>query len=214
MGVASYLSVVKKSGTATAMTSQAMSTNSTVANTFQVGSTARRIWDRLTTPTFRDGGSTIAASDVTSIDYLFGKVTFATTKASVTVSGNYLPVTNIAGANSYTLNQSRDIPDNTDFSSTGWRYRTCPALWDVNVAMTRFSKIGSTNPELDFVSAINTGTPLVVEIRPGGGSNITARGFFVVESENQSGDVASLETADLSFQLDGNADAAFSWGTP
>ena len=208
-GVASYRTVIKKSGTATVMTSEGASTSSTVANTYQINSTAKRIWDRTASFTFRKAGSTVALSDISKVDYLFGKVTFATpSTGAVTITGTYLPVSAIAGAHAYTLNVTRELLDDTDFTSTGWRSRQS-GLLDAALTVTRYDAI-----ELEFTNMINTGNPVVVEVRSGGGANLSARGFFVLEHDNRSGDVSALETADLSFMLDGDSKAAFSFNNP
>ena len=207
MAVAGYATTVRKSGTATSMTSQAMSTNSTVANTYQINSTARRVWSRSHTLTFRKGGTTLPASAVTP-DYLFGKVVISSTLAgSMTVSGTYLPMAAVAGGNSYSLTMSQELLDDTDFSSTGWTSRI-GGLLDVSLTVNRWD-----NVDLDFYNLIDSGNPVVVDIRPGGsGSSISGRGYFLIESENRSGDVSGLEGADVSFQLDASTLTDFSWG--
>jgi len=213
MSLAGYNTKIKITGTATAMSSQAMSIHSTVANTFRINSTARRVWSRTGTLTFRQNSgttsvSTISNTDISDVDYLFGIVTFNTIKAgTVSVSGNYLPLSNIAGSNTYGLNITRVLQEDTDHTSTGWISRQ-NSLFDVSLSVGRFD-----NVDKDFFSLINSGNAAVVEVNPGG-TTLAARGFFLVESENRSGDVASLEGSDLSFQLDGDVNASFSFNTP
>jgi len=197
MGLASFKTKVKLSGSATVMTSQAMSTQSTVANTFQINSTARRVWNPNVTPTFRGNGSTIAAANVNSIDYLFGRVTFTGAQTTpITVSGSYLPLTDLAGANTYTLNLNGELLDDTEFGSEGFRSRK-RGLFDATLTVSRWDDI-----ELETHNALSSDTQIVCEVAPGGSTSLVARGFFKVESDAHSGDVGALETADVTFQLD------------
>jgi len=214
-GLAGYTTTVKMTGTPTAMSSEAMSTNSTAANTYKVTTATKRIFDRAASFSFFEatttgGRAAIAAGDISAIDYLFGKVTFSSTQSEpVTVSGNYLPATNVAGANTYGMDMTRELLDRTDFTSTGFRQRH-PGLVDVSLTVSRFDSV-----DLTFINAINSTQTVVCEVRPGGtGSSEAGRGFFLVESENRSGDISGLETGELSFQLDGSSEGAFSWGVP
>ena len=197
MGKASYNTKVKISGVSTAMTSQAMTV--VTGNTYQINSTARRVWNPNGSFAFTNLGSTIAASNIVSIDYLFGKVTFATSKTTVVLaSGTYLPVANIIGANSYTLNLSRAVLDDTDFTSTGWVSRGTVGLLDAKVSLSRWEDL-----DVDYFDILNDETKVVLDLAPGGES-LLARGFFKLESDNLSGDVAGLEAAELAFVLDGD----------
>lgn len=215
MGVAGYRASVKVTGTPTPSTANGMNLESTGAGGTQVyaiGSTTRDIWDRTVLPAFFANGSSVPSSEITSINYLFGKVTFNSTQAApVTVDVTYLPRSDIAGAHNYTLNQVAEMLDDTDYSSTGFHSRF-PGLEDVNFSVSRWD----TN-DLEYVhrlmggsSLAQVGVPVVVQVNPGG-SSLYARGYFVVESENRSGDVGGLEGADVSIQLDGSPEAAFRW---
>jgi hypothetical protein len=208
MSVASYNTVVKLGGVATSMTSQAMVSHSTVANTYKISSTSRQVWDRDTALVFRKSGVLIGSSLVSSVDRLFGTVTFVSPQAgTIRVSGSYIPLADAAGAKSYSLNISRTLLDDTDFTSTGWVSRT-PGLLDVSGSMSRWDNLDD-----DFADLINSGSAAVVEIRPGG-TGVSARGWFKFSSENYSGDVAALEQAEVAFEIDGQAEASFSFGTP
>jgi len=168
-----------------------------------------RVWDRDAAFSFKHGSTAIPSSQVNNVDYLFGKVTFSVPKGSsaiVKASGKFLPTTAVAGAHGYNINISSELLDDTDFLSTGYRSRTS-GLKDVNVTVNRWDSAST-----EFFNLINTGGSAVVEIVPSG-SSIAARGFFIVESENRSGDVASLEAADITLQLDESTAAAFGYGT-
>jgi len=212
-GTPGFLTKVNLSGTATSMTSQAMSTHSTAANTYRINSTARRVWNRDASFTFYENSGTsspdvIPTNQIASVDYLFGTVTFNATQAEpISVSGQYLPLTSVPGGHAYNLNVTRESIDNTDYSSSGWRSRI-QSFTDVSLTISRWD-----NVDLNFYNKLVSGAPVVVEVRPGGDTDIVYRGFFVVESENRSGDVAGLESGDISLQIDSTTAANFSFGS-
>ncbi len=118
MALPGYLTTVKLGGTPVALSAEPMTNTS--GNTFQITDTTRRVLDRDVVPTFEDEGESpqeILASDVSNIDYIFGKVTFLTSKTGPVVvkTGNYIPLTDIAGAHSYNLNHGGDVLDSTEF---------------------------------------------------------------------------------------------------
>jgi len=208
VGQAAYLAQVKRGGTSTAFASEAMSLVS--GNTYQITDATKRIWDRTVVPTFSEDSVPIPASDVVSIDYLFGKVTFATAKTgNIFADGKFIPTVVVAGAHAYGVNMSHNILDDTDFdgaqTSNGFRSKIY-GIGDVSISLGRWEVLDST-----FFTAINARTPIVVDIRPGGVGDY-ARGWFVVESEAHGGGIDDLESRDLTFQLDGDAKASFGWG--
>lgn len=213
MSVASYLTKIKLSGVTTVMTQQATSNTTALPLVYQIDSTARRIWDRGVSLTFfeQTGSSLEAAipsSEIANVNRLFGKVTFNTSQSgSVSVSGNYFPVSNVAGANNYSLNINRVLLEDTDFATNGWVSRK-ENLLDVIGSISRWDTLNN-----DFYDLINSGVPAIVDIIPGGQS-LAARGYFLIESDVKSGDVAALEASDISFSLDGSSLADFEFGVP
>lgn len=210
MGSPGWRATVKRSGTSTQFTDEAASLVS--GKTYQIDDETKQVWDREQPVTVKDDGVVVDSSNIEFIDYLFGKVTFAsgyTVQGAVTISGNYLPMQSVAGANSYTLNQTAEILDDTDFDTaknTGYRSRIY-GLQDVSATISRWDDLSDY-----FKTVIDNGEVVVLEIRPGEGMEFF-RGYMVVESSNRSGDVAALESEELSFQLDGDgAGKAFSWG--
>ena len=224
MGIAGYNTVIRRTGDETVFTDETMST--VVGSTLPAGrhwviaDGTKDVFVRTATFAFGETtASTIADSDVTEINMLFGKVIFATTHPTVVVTGQFFPMSNVGGANAYTLTQQNDVLDDTDFTSTGFRSKIL-GLQTVELSITRWDSL-----ELGFVHDLigrttSTGStlperaariPVVAEVQPGGGSNPKARGYFVTEAENRTGDVSALESADVSLQLDGNPDASFRW---
>lgn len=219
MTYAGYLTKLRVSGIPTAMTFQPMTVvaaSSTASQyTYQISSTLREVWSRSGTFSFRQAsstGSTISSTAIDDINYVFGKVTFSSTQgATVVVSGTYLPMAVAAGAHSYTLTQAVDVLDDTDFTSTGFRSKNL-GLADVSLTLNSWEPLN--NQFSEFLVASSTSTrhlqPLVAEVNPGG-STLYARGWFVVENDSKSGDVAGLEEKTISLQLDGNEYEAFRW---
>ena len=207
MGQAAYNTVIKKSGTSTSFTDEAMSNVS--GNTFKINDVNKQIWDRTVVPTFEEDAVPISASDVLSIDYLFGEVTFATSKSgAITVSGNYIPTSDVIGANSYTLNCSSNLLDESNFkdaqSNNGFRNR-CYGMHDVVLSLSRFFDLTKT-----YVTPWLDRTIVLIEIQPGNGNEVI-RGWYKIETDVISGDVSALESEAISFQLDGDINSAFSW---
>ncbi len=224
MGIAGYNAVIKKSGDETVFTDEAMSTvagsTETAGTHWQIDDATKNVFDRLTLPAFGETtSSTIAGTDVTSINYLFGKVIFATTHPTVVVTGEYLPLVAVGGAHAYTLTQQNDVLDDTDFTTTGFRSHKL-GLQTVELSITRWDSLEMTFVHDLMGRTTSTGStlperpariPVVAEVQPGGTTHPTARGFFVTEAENRSGDVSALESADVSLQLDGSPKGSFIW---
>ena len=203
--VVGHAATVKKSGTSTVFTGEAFTLVS--GNTYQITDAAKRVWDRTASFTFYGNSIAIPSSQISSIDYLNGKVTFSSSQTTpITADGKYMPMTSVAGANSFELAINNTILDDTDFDITDNYRSSMYGLSDVSVTLRRFAQ--ATN---EFFTALTNGDYLVIEIDPAGTGTSIARGWFVVESSNQSGSVDELETLELSFRLDNTNDVAFSW---
>ena len=228
MADAGYKTRLRRSGTPTAFANSLMSTATTVANTFEIASTVFAVWDRDAEVGFAGtsaGGSTISSTDIATLEYAFGRVTFKSAHSSVWATGTYLPLAGGICANAYSLNLAGDVLDNTCFldSSTdadyGYRTRQI-GLRDVMATITRFGDFGSTEAGSSvhrfFEAWQNEGTTanpdvVVAEFNPGGSATVFARGFFRVASIDNSGDVGSLETAEVQLELDGSSRGSFGW---
>lgn len=210
MGRAAYATVVERVGTSTAFSGETMSATS-VTNQYQIDDTAKRVWDRGATFTFFEDSVDVTA-DVDTIDYVFGKVTFKSSKTGdITVDGQYLPRQAIAGANSYSLDHEGDILDDTEFNPTGGYRTKMYGLRDVQVSVERWYPLNK-----HYHDALTAGDILVVSIQPGGANSATgeyARGFFRLDTAELSGDVSALEQESLSFMLDNDPDVSYAWGT-
>ena len=207
MGNAGYNTVVKRSGTSTSFTSESMTATSET-NQFQIDDTTKEVWDRTVAPTFYEDGSPISDSDIENINYLFGKVTFATSKSgAITVDGNYFPVQEVACAKSYTLDQSLNLEDSTCYdNNNGYRQYTS-TLYDVSASITRWV---TEMTELEALNSIwRNKEEIILEIQPAGVE--TFRGYMLIESDALNGDIESLEEQEISFQANGQDGTALGW---
>lgn len=205
-GVPAYKTRIKRGGTPTSMSSESMSAVGSSYIEYQIDSSAKRVWNRQSsaTPTILTDGSSVSASNY-SLNYLFGKVTFDSAKTStttVTVSGEYLPVSSserVSRCSDHTLTREVDLLDQTGYAeaqdSSGHRDRVT-GVKDSNVSLTRFED--TTN---DFYDDLKDGSAVLIEIEPGGKGDIF-RGWYLLENDNLSGGVEDLESGDVSLQLD------------
>lgn len=195
MSTAGYQAKFKKSGTSTSFTDEAMSV--VTGNTYQIDTDSKQVWNRLSTFTFYEDDVAILSSDISSIDYLFGKVTFETSKTgSITVDGGYLPMADIGGAYEATLNRTNQVNTCTDISNTGFEMKKT-GIKDVTITVSRYDDLSS-----DFDTIITAGNPVVVEFTPV--PTKIYRGWFVLSGKDQSIDINSLIDGSLTFDLSGS----------
>lgn len=215
MALQGYKTTVKIGGSPTNLTSAAMTSYSTSPRTYQVTNSAQRIFSSTAALTFKSSSYTLVGSDIASVNYLFGAVTLTTTftgganyKGIPKVSGKYIPTSLVAGGHSYKLNQTATLVDVTDYSSSGWTMRQA-SLRDVDLTVDRFDSL-----ELTYFNLVNSGGSCLIEIRPGGAGNV-ARGWFLVDHENRSGDVNQVEMSEEGFKINFTPGSqSWSWGTP
>lgn len=215
MGIASYTTRLRVSGTPTAMTNEVMNNvdgGGSSSTHWEIDAAARSVWDRGATLNFvSDVGGTntaISSTAVADINYLFGRVKFKSAQTDVGVSGNYLPMADVAGANSYTLTMETDALDDTDYSSTGFRSRNM-GIHNASVSVTRWDNVDTSIADALLDTTVQP--VMVLDVQPGGPGNPSARMFVVPTSDSRSGDVGSLESVDTNFELTGNTYGAFAW---
>ena len=213
MSTAGYNTVIKRSGTSTSFTGVSMS-STTVNNQFQIDDATKEVWDRSSVPTFYEDGTSIPESDIENINYLFGKVTFSTEKTgSITVDGYYYPTQVISCGREYSLDQEVNLEDSSNYeeaqNNNGYKTYTS-TLWDVSASISRL--IGDMTESDVLYNLWDNGDTIVAEIQPGGDGNPIFRAYMVMESDNMSGDIESLEEQEISLVLndDGNG-AGFGW---
>lgn len=214
-GFAGYLADLLKQGTSTTMTDEAMSVVS--GKTYSIDDSAKDIWDRSGSGvTFKDNAVDVTASNIESIDYLFGRVTFASgysVTGPILAAGNYFPVVSIGKGNAYSLTMSANAIDNSDFETTqsNGGYRTFEAgLRSVSLEISGI--FDSTEASMADLADRNE---LIIEIDPAGDGSSIARGFFKIMSTGQGGAVGGLEDETVNFVLnvpqDTKIEFVFNW---
>jgi len=198
-GYAGYQVKILKSGSTTAMTTEAMSLVS--GKTYQITATAKRVMDRAVTTNVFDNGVNHNA-DVESIDWLFGRVTFAsgyTVTGPVTITGSYFPMAVVGCANEYTLTQTANAIDDTciDTAPSNSGHRT----FDYGLKTVSIELNGVYKAANGFRALLASQAELIIEINPDGASKAVARGWFRPVNTGQSGDVGDLETENITFNL-------------
>lgn len=202
-GVAGYNVVLKKTGTSTAMTDEAMSLVS--GKTYRITNAAHRVIDPEVAVVVEDGGTPVDAEDILNIDYVGGTVTFVggyTVGGSVTIAtGNYLPTGAFGCSRSFTLTQSTAEIDST-----------CYEFAQANEGMRRFEgglktvslEVGGIyQAATDWYEIMKARNPLTIEIDLDASNTgkTVARGIFRVSSEGQSGNQGNVEESTQQFTL-------------
>lgn len=198
-GFAGYVATIKKSGTATAMTTEA--TTELTGTTFQVTDTTKRVLDRTSTFTATASVSGDVTGNISNIDYLYGIFTFDVdlTGETVTVDGDYLPMAAYGKAMEFTLTQSADSIESTDFDTAQGNggFRTyVPGLRQVSLDMSGFFATAN-----GFKDLLTSRSEVVIEINPDGNAESMCRGFFKPMSTGQSGEVGGTEDETITFEL-------------
>lgn len=199
-GFAGYIVSIKKTGISTAMVDEAMALVS--GKTYRITAAAKRIIDWNTAYTVKGNAVAIADSNIQSINFLTGEVTFIssyTPTTPITISGSYLPTSEVAGAKQFTLTMTADATDTTDIptAKTNGGYKTFQS--GLNTAALELSGIyKSANGN---AAALASRSPVIIEINPDNAGKAIARGIFKMVTQNQSGDVGALEEETVNFNL-------------
>jgi hypothetical protein len=193
-GTAAYPFKIKKAGTSTAFTGEAMSGS---AGLYQIDDANKQVFDRTVTPTFYDNGVSVPDYGIISIDYLYGRIKFAQPIIGpVTVDGSYLPMADIAGAKECSINRTCAIYDDTDISNVGYHTKKY-GIQDVSITASRFDDVSH-----DFTTIMENRSVVVIELAPD--TNKSYRGFFVISDSDASVDINALLEESLTFELDGD----------
>lgn len=210
-GFAGYVASIKSSGTSTTVADAAMSLVS--GKTYKITDSTKNVWDWREAITVSDGGTPVAADQFT-VNWLFGQITFGasyTVTGAITVDVNYLPVSEVTKANSFTLTQTAQTVDRTDYATAHGNngYRVFgPGLRTISLELGGF--YDSTDHVWEILEARDN---IVIEINPDGSGLSLARGVFKLVTRNQSGDVGALEEQTRTFNLTvpENVDVVFNW---
>ena len=211
-GFAGYVAKVLKQGTTTGFTLEGMTAVAGSSDkTFQIDDAQLSLWDKDVTITFFEDGVEVDAVDIASIDFLLGRVTFTTAKAeasanSMVVTGSYFPLTELGTAQAFTLTQTADTTDTTDFATAqanGGFNTMRQTLATVAIELSQFYSVAA-----EFHAALLARDELIIQINPDGaytGASPTAysiaRGYFKPVTDNYEGDVGGDENESITFNL-------------
>lgn len=199
-GFSGYLAELKQKGTSTSMTGEAMSQES--GQIYAIDAAAKEIWDRSQTLTVKDNGSAVSAADIEDVDYLFGRVTFASgysVTGPITVDGNYYPTAVLGCANTYTLTMSTDAIDNTCFNTA--QANSGRRTFEAGLRTVSLELQGVWQASANMKDELLNRNEIIVEVDPAGDGSSVARGFFKLSNVGQSGAVGALEEETLTFNL-------------
>lgn len=198
-GYAAYCGKILKQGTSTASVSEAMELVS--GQTYKTTNTAHNIWDYTVTPVIYDDAVDVT-DEVETFDYLFGKVTFKgtyTVTGTITADINYLPTASFGKALSFSLTQSVDAVDDSDYATVcannGYRINK-QGLREVSLSFD-----GIYDAVEDFHQQLEDRDSFIVEIDPMGNGKSIARGYFRVGDTSQDGAVGDNESESTNFTL-------------
>ena len=200
-GVAGYSLTIKKTGSSTAYADEPMSLVS--GKTYKVTNAAKNVFDRQVALVFEDNGTPVLAADIESIDYLYGRVTFAssyTVTGPVTVaSGSYLPLAAVGKFKETSLTQSAEVIDDSYYQAV--QANNGYVINNYGLKTVSLEASGILDTSEDFNALIKDREELIIEIRPAGNDLTIARGYFRAMTSNFSGDVGATEAESVMFTL-------------
>ena len=196
-GYPGYTSTLKKQGTATSATGEAMTVVS--GKTYAIDAVAKNMWDRSVAAVVYDG-AVDKTDEVESINYLFGEVTFKSTytvTGAVTVDVDYFPTAVLARTNSYSLGMTMTPIDASDFAgvvaNSGYN------IFQAGLRAVTLELTGIYDSAYNVKTVLQGRDELVIELDPVGTSKSFMRGFFKVLTDSQGGDVGALEEETISL---------------
>lgn len=194
-GQAGYKVQIKIGGTAVPVTDEACTMTS--AKNYIITDVDRRCMDRYATVTVSIDATPVDA-DLIFVNYLFGIVVLDASVADgvMTIDYSYVPVVDVACANSFSLEIAGDILDDTCFNQAGFRTK----IYGLNDISASLEKIDLTDKS--FIDAKLARNAVLVEFDFDGTGEDLARGWFIVESDNYSGDVGGLLQESIALQLE------------
>ena len=202
---------LESGGISTAFTTEAMTLVS--GKTYKIAAAAKDLWVFGATTTVFDNAIAVNAANIASIDWLFGKVTFAaayTPTGPITVTGSYRPRTAFGCANSVDLTQSMESVDNSCFETVALNggYTTAEAgTKSVSVELS-----GIYREANNFFTVLESREDIYVTLDFEGDGQTLARGVFRVTSVSNSGDQGGVEDYSVSMELSVPEDySPFGW---
>ena len=194
MSTAGYSAKLYRSGTSTSMTAEA--TTLVTGKTYRITNAAKRMLDPTVAVVVDDSGSPVSASDILSIDYLHGIVTFDpsyTVSGAVTVDANYIPLSQIADVYNASFSTNIMTLDNTVYEDTAVSRKA--GLKDISGSFSSYDE-GATA----ISSLLAAGTVLYLTwMQTGSAAEDHLRSRVLLESEDASVAVDGLVESTYNF---------------
>jgi hypothetical protein len=196
--------VIKVGGTSSALANEA--TTKRVANTvYQITNASRRVLDPQVAVSVDVDGIVSPASAYT-IDYMFGKVTFAAEQTAGAVvrvvSGAYMSPLTLAEAKECTISLARDIQESTVFTGDGYKTRLTTlksASGSLAVMSVLHVTPANTGQPDSFIDWLNLGAAFLMEVNFGGTGNIF-RAWVLLEKADEKIPVDGLYEGSVGWQ--------------
>lgn len=167
---------------------------------FQITDAARRLLSPDTVIScYLDAGGEV---EIKQVDYFNGTVTlFSDPGDDVVLDGAFVTKALISGSKSYSFELLGDVLEDTSFNKAqgngGYKTR-CYGLNDVTISLDRYDDASHK-----FKEHKRNREKVYIELLPGGGPS-SLKGWFVMETSSNSGEVGGLEEESLNFNLASN----------
>lgn len=198
-GFAGYVATLYKNGATTGMVAEPMSLIS--GKTYKTTNAAKNMWNRAVTFTVFDNAVDQTAN-VLSINFAAGTVTFKaayTVTGPVTVTGSYFPKVRIARGKGFTLTQTTNVLDDTDFETAQGNSGT--KTFEAGLKTVSLSVNGIYADASANLATLLARSEIMIEVNPDGALKDYARGIFKMTQQGSSANVGDLELETLNFTL-------------
>lgn len=194
--VAGFNCKIRRGGTPTAMTAEAMTAIG--GGRYQITAAARRCIDPNLAFHITQSAATLPYAEITAANFEFGEVTTATV-GTTTVTGFFIPLGTadiLSEVKGFSLSESTDLLDRTVFLDGVPLRRRIPGLADASVSLDMFVDQDDL-PDLRDIYENGEETMLEVDY----GATELFRGWGVIESLERSGAVDGLIELSVTWNL-------------
>lgn len=201
-GFPGYKATLKRAGTPTATTGEALAVDPEDSLMYRVVDRTRSLWAYEEGVAVYDGATVVDEADIDYVDFLQGAVKFASTYTvtdDITVDVSYRSLSPICFAQSFTLTQSADTENTTDFCQA--QDNGGFAVFSYQQQSVELSLEGFYSDTSGFFADLMARDQVIIEINPDGEGKSVARGYFRAANHSQSGDTGSTETESISWNL-------------
>lgn len=191
MAIKGYLAVIKEQSSAISFSNEV--TTTTDDKTYIITNASKRIWNYNSVIVVKDSG--VVTTEKYTISRLTGSVVFETAVSRViTITGDYVLLTDVVQGKSFSLKASSDALDSTVFNSIGFKTFEAGNITGT-VDIGKWLVVDSI-----FIDMILNGEIKVIEYYPNAGLD-PIRMFGLMTTESANANVDGLIEESLSFQI-------------